>query len=142
MESDSKYLLDTGLNTVMMVAFAVPGGAPIGAGLAVVNFLFGWLVPTNPATPGSSPVTQPELKQALDNLKAGIVDATFNSKVNDITNNLLSLFADFQDILKDMGKLKTVSSDTFFAQQMADYFNWRPTISVRTIPGVGRTRYS
>ncbi len=108
MPLNGKRLADAGLSTSMMVAFAIPGGAPVGAGIAIVQFLFDALMDifTPPPVPPPPPLTQAQLKAALDEIQSDIIDAIWKNDADTITADLLALNKGFTDVWANMKKLK------------------------------------
>ncbi len=104
---DAKRLIDSGLNTAMMVSFAVPGGAPVGMTLAVGLFVFDLLEDAlNPPPPPAPPLTQAELQSSLDALKADVIDAIWKGQADTVVDDLMSLNKGFTDVWSAMGKLQ------------------------------------
>ena len=119
-DSYGQYFGRAGLNTTMMVAFAVPGlktaqsnpalrkaggvaGVAAAAGLFMMD-LFDYLSPgSTPA--GDQPVTSADLQTALDDLKAGVVNAMWKAGIDQITDQLVALNQSFQDTLTAMQEL-------------------------------------
>jgi len=51
-QDNTQALITSGMNTAMMVAFACPGGAPIGAAIALGLFFVEALFPQSPFDDG------------------------------------------------------------------------------------------
>lgn len=98
----NKQLGQSALNTMMMVAFAVPGGAPVGILAAVGSFLFGLLYPDTKAAPQPVPVTKEDLQAAIDSLQSNVVDAQWKGKLDDIQNDLPGLIQGLHDMWEDL----------------------------------------
>lgn len=130
----NKGLAQSALNTAMMVAFAVPGGAPVGILAAVGGFLLGLFYPqTKSAPPGPPPLTAADLNHALASLKSGIINSEWLKEVDKIANDLPGLNTGLLDMWESMkarkidpGKVVMVASDgtddTKFAADADDYF--------------------
>lgn len=95
--ADDRQLLDSALNTMMMVSFTVPGGAPIGVASAVGLFFLDVLSPQARLSPAQKPVTQPQLQAAVNQLTADILDGIWKADVDKITSELLAFYTDFDD---------------------------------------------
>jgi hypothetical protein len=104
---DYPRLTRTGLNSLMMVAFAIPGlklaqkdpwvgkiGRGAGVGGAVAVFLFDLFEILSPQSPGDvdPPVTPLALQHALDQLKADVIDAMWRGRMDQIADRLPELF--------------------------------------------------
>jgi hypothetical protein len=100
----AKSLLTTGLNTMAMVAFAIPGGGAAGVELLVLATLFSALFGQEPSSDPA--VTRSELKAAVDAVKAEIIDAIFKGVADDITDQVLALQQGFLDVYHSMSRLK------------------------------------
>lgn len=117
-------LFDSALNTIMMVSFAVPGGAPVGVLSAVAMFL-GKLLPSPPPAPG--PVSASQLRAALDDLKSEILNGFWKSETDHNVSTSLALNDGFQDTWANMRKLQVdgqryvlATTDTTIAQWVQD----------------------
>ncbi len=107
---DNKRLVDSALSTSMMVAFAIPEVGPfVGAGIAVVQFLYDLIFPPPPVpppVPAPPPLTHAELTAALSEVKADVIDAFWKDDADNVTANLLALNKGFEEVWADMQKLK------------------------------------
>ena len=131
MDSSTKRLVDTGLNTVSMVAFAVPGGAPVGVALLVVTTLFEVFTPDAPAE--NPAVSQSELRAAVDKVKDVLNLANWKTEADRMTFEVLALYHGFHDVLEAMARIKVdherlVISDSnetvkHFITSMNNYFD-------------------
>lgn len=99
-----KKLLESSLNTIMMVSFAIPGAAPAGITAAVGSFLVQLFYPD--AKPGDPPVTQPQLSKALDSVKTEIIDALWKQEATKTENNLLAFHQGLHDTWANIRQLK------------------------------------
>lgn len=140
---DAKRLIDSGLNTAMMVSFAVPGGAPVGIALAAALFVFDLLEDAvNPPPPPAPPLTQAELQNSLDALKADVINAIWKGQADTIVTDLVSLNKGFSEVWAAMQKLQVdgqryvpLIPDTTTKQWVADtntYFDLDATTGVLT----------
>jgi len=105
---DGKRLGDSAFSTAMMVAFAIPGGAPAGAAIALFQFLFDLIFPPPPPPPAPPPpqLTQAELAAALAELKSDIIDAIWQSNADHVTSRILALNQGFHEVWANMKKLQ------------------------------------
>ena len=85
---DSKNTIEAALGMLTTIAFTVPGGQPLAAGLAVADFFVKLFFPDTPPPP-PPPCTKAELQKELTDLLAKIVDASWNDTTDNITSNLL-----------------------------------------------------
>ena len=104
MENGTKTLVDSGLNTLMMIAFAVPEGAPFGIALAGLTFLFDAIFPPLPLP--NPPVTTSQLREALNGLKEELIDAIWNSGADKINYQVLAFKKGLDDTLSMIGKVQ------------------------------------
>jgi len=101
----ARSLLTTGLNTMAMVAFAIPGAAPAGIELLILATLFSSIFGQEPSPDPA--VTRDELQAAVDTVTAQIIDAIWLGVADDITDEMLALQQGFLDVYHCMSRLKT-----------------------------------
>ena len=117
MEDSTQALITSGMNTAMMVAFACPGGAPVGAVLALGVFFLETLFPHSPVTggkfhPSVPPLSQAELQSALASLKNDLINALKNQQTDDVVQQMLTLDQSYHEYWENVGKL-TVDGDRY-----------------------------
>jgi hypothetical protein len=120
---DHRRLVESGLNTMMMVAFAVPGGQPVGVLAVIGSFFFSTLYPgPPPLLPKDQPVTKGELDAVLAKLKADLIKAGFQAGCDAITNNLLD---DNEAFTKQWTSIQTykMGTDRQYDTDTSDYFD-------------------
>ena len=87
---DSKNTIEAALGMLTTIAFTVPGGQPLAAGLAVADFFVKLFFPDTPPPPPPPAVTPAQLHQELNDLLAKIVDALWKDSADTITTNVLA----------------------------------------------------
>ncbi len=107
---DPESLITAGMNTAMMVAFACPGGAPVGAALALGSFLVETLFPHSPVDKGKfdppvPPLSQADLQAALASLKSDLINALKNQQTDDVVQQMLTLDQSYHEYWENVAKL-------------------------------------
>lgn len=131
MDSTTKRLLGAGLNTMSMVAFAIPGGAPIGVLLMAFDALFEALTGEPPPVPPG--ITRSDLKAAFDKVKNQLTDAQWRAQVDKITYQVMALSQGQLEVQAAIAKIKMdgdrytflTNNDTVahFVRHMDSYFD-------------------
>lgn len=85
----TRKIADSALNTIMMVSFAIPGGAPVGI-LAAIAMFVGNFIPDPDSKPSPPPVTDDELKTALNDVKMVLINGLWNAEADTVTNQILA----------------------------------------------------
>jgi LysM repeat protein len=133
--ADPKTITQAAVSTGMMVAFAIPGGAPVGAVLAAVDFLVGVLWPEgNGMMPSQFAVVT---VADLDNVKKELIaafDASLDkaqikadsSKIFTYTSNLYDNFEQMMRLKIDANGYQFVkdSSGNDYVGNADKYYNW------------------
>lgn len=104
MDSSTKRLVNTGLNLVSMIAFAVPGGAPVGVAVLVVMAFFDAFTGEPPAK--NPAITRGELKDAIADVQAKIMASFWKSDTDDMTEEVLALHQSFLEISAAVSMIK------------------------------------
>ena len=81
--AQAKSLAEMSVNTLMMVSFAVPGGAPFGAALAVGGFLIGIFWPDGAMPSQYEPINKADLDAAIASLKDFFLTVLNAAKIAD-----------------------------------------------------------
>ena len=86
---DSKNTIEAALGMLTTIAFTVPGGQPLAAGLAVADFFVKLFFPDTPPPP-PPPCTKAELQKELTDLLAKIVDALWKDTADNIQGKVMA----------------------------------------------------
>ena len=103
----AKSYTEVGLNAAMMVAFAIPGGAPVGAVFSVAALLVGLLWPDEDGEVPEAfrPVNRSGLRAAMDDLRNRIEEIVENAQLDDMTAEVAALAKTFHENWADALKL-------------------------------------
>lgn len=114
--AQAKSLAEMSVNTLMMVSFAVPGGAPFGAALAVGGFLIGIFWPDGAMPSQYEPINKADLDAAIASLKDFFLTVLNAAKIADTTGAIETPTTHLNDVWQKILKIKLDGQGYHFLQ--------------------------